>query len=133
MGLDALASLLGAGLGSLYVGKSVCECRCSVEHDTSLIALLRDQLARCGPLRVSPCTCSPCIDSFDGWHAVFFAAGFVAALLTIGCLGAALRFTGEVLSSRASSPGSCASRTEHEPAGSALATTPASWKRALLP
>lgn len=57
--LDALASLAGAGPGSVYVGMT-CECRFSGEHDASLISFFfLDRLACCGPaqLRVAPCVC----------------------------------------------------------------------------
>lgn len=135
VGLDALASLLGAGLGSIYGGRTPCECNCSFEHDAGLVSLLRDQLARCGPeqLRSTPCVCSPCDEVWDGWHLLSFGVGFVSAVLLTGCLAAALYLLyGGVPGCAQSSPRRSA-KGEGEGGAVPLATTPASLRRALLP
>lgn len=135
VGLDALASLVGASLGSVCLGRAPCECRCSAEHDAALVSLLRDQLARCGPeqLRSTPCSCSPCPDDWDGWHVALFALGFVVGLLAaVVALGVVY-----VCWASASAGGGQAQRrpvkTETEVASAPLVATHSTLRRALLP
>lgn len=92
----------------------MCVGRSCFEHDSAFVPLLRDQLARCGPLRR-------------------LRAGFVLALalVTCGCLA-------YCLSAGAATPASPAGprrsqKCTAEAAGASFAATSASLRRALLP
>ena len=86
--MQAAWAAVGGLTGSLLNGRS-CHCLCEARHDEALLAILRDQLARCGPERLKLAPAAVCLAAAP-CRCWVSSIGFLLVGLAIGVVVGAL-------------------------------------------